>query len=51
MTPQELLLDPMTSYRFIVTLNPGDAHLPPQQAAQPLPPEVPPASSLTCRPC
>lgn len=34
MTPLELLLDPMTAYRFIVTLNPGDAHLPPQQAAQ-----------------
>ena len=27
------LLDPLTSYRFIVTLNPGDAYLPPKQAA------------------
>jgi phage tail-like protein len=25
---------PLTSQRFIVTLNPGDAYLPPQQAAQ-----------------
>ena len=30
----KLLFDPMTAYRFIVTLNPGDAHLPPQQAAR-----------------
>lgn len=28
------LLDPLTSYRFIVTLNPGDAYLPARQAAQ-----------------
>lgn len=34
MTPPEVLQDPMTAYRFIVTLNPGDAHLPPKQAAQ-----------------
>lgn len=34
MTPNPLdLLDPLTSYRFIVTLNPGDAYLPPKQAA------------------
>ncbi|HEU4833212.1 MAG TPA: phage tail protein [Pyrinomonadaceae bacterium] len=33
MTPQEILLDPLTAYRFIVTLNPGDAHLPAKQAA------------------
>lgn len=26
--------DPLTSYRFIVTFNPGDAYLPPAQAAQ-----------------
>jgi phage tail-like protein len=32
-TPQEILLDPLTAYRFIVTLNPGDAHLPAKQAA------------------
>jgi phage tail-like protein len=33
-TPNPLdLLDPLTSYRFIVTLNPGDAYLPPKQAA------------------
>src|ERR1044072_3055032 len=30
-TPQENL-DPLTAYRFIVTLNPGDAHLPAKQA-------------------
>jgi phage tail-like protein len=30
--PLGLLTDPLTSYRFIVTLNPGDAYLPPQQA-------------------
>jgi phage tail-like protein len=28
------ILDPLTSYRFIVTLNPGDAYLPARQAAQ-----------------
>jgi phage tail-like protein len=28
------ILDPLTSYRFIVTLNPGDAYLPARQAIQ-----------------
>ena len=32
--PIDILLDPLTAYRFVVTLNPGDAHLPPKQAAQ-----------------
>jgi phage tail-like protein len=31
--PLNLLVDPLTSYRFIVTLNPGDAYLPKSQAA------------------
>jgi phage tail-like protein len=30
--PLNLLTEPLTSYRFIVTLNPGDAYLPPEQA-------------------
>ncbi len=35
MTPNPLdLLDPFSAFRFVVTLNPGDAHLPPKQAAQ-----------------
>ena len=29
-----MIEDPLPSYRFIVTLDPADAHLPPQQAAQ-----------------
>jgi phage tail-like protein len=33
MTPQEGLKDPLIAYRFIVTLNPGDAYLPAKQAA------------------
>jgi len=31
--PLDLLTDPLTSFRFIVTLNPGDAYLPAAQAA------------------
>ena len=30
--PLSLLTDPLTAYRFIVTLDPGDAYLPPAQA-------------------
>jgi phage tail-like protein len=29
-----MIEDPLPSYRFIVTLDPADAHLPPEQAAQ-----------------